>query len=286
MPKQSAYLRRFIVDSSSRSLRDGIWKCLCQPHGCMARYGWGCSVVGALLFSHIAVLVSAAQRNYVTIDEVGHVAAGISHWQSGSYRMYHVNPPLPRMVAVVPILAASPNTNGIQATDTPRVRSEWPSGNQFALDNAGRYIQLVFLARLAGIAWSVLGGALVFFWARELYGGRGGCLALAVWCFEPNILANGAIVTPDLPSAVAGLAATYVFWHYLRCPSWSRAVLSGLLLGIAQLTKFTMLVLYPVWLALWLAFQFAGYRGAERLGKAQGCRSTRFSDYRFEHGIH
>ena len=45
----------------------------------------------------------------------------------------------------------------------------------------------------------------------------------------------------------SGLLATYVFWRYLRSGSWRLACWSGLLLGVAQLTKFTMVVLYGVW---------------------------------------
>lgn len=108
-----------------------------------------------------------------------------------------------------------------------------------------------------GVAWSVLGAWIVYRWARELWGPGAGLLGLTIWCFEPNILAHAHLVTPDLPSAVAGLLACYVFWHYLRQPTWARAVACGLLLGLAQLTKYTLLVLYFVWPLLWLFFRFA-----------------------------
>jgi hypothetical protein len=55
------------------------------------------------------------------------------------------------------------------------------------------------------------------------------------------------LVTPDIPATVAGLVSTYAFWRYLRAGTWSLAVAAGVLLGIAQLTKFTLLILYGVW---------------------------------------
>jgi hypothetical protein len=115
----------------------------------------------------------------------------------------------------------------------------------------------------------MLGGLLVFCWACELYGLGSGFLALVLWCFSPTVLAFSQLIVPDLPAAVAGLAATYAFWHYLRRPSWDRALLAGGLLGIAQLTKYTLLVLYGVWpllVLLWLvgsegaALHRAGWR--------------------------
>jgi hypothetical protein len=219
------------------------------------RWFWGLVIL--LLGVHAAILLDSARKNFVTADEPGHIAAGVSHWETGTYSMYRVNPPLPRMLAVLPVLLMQPNTDGIQPDDLPGRRAELPSGRQFASDNQDHYFDLAWLARLAGVGWSVVGGWLICCWARELYGDRAGCLGLALWCFGPNILGHAALVTPDVPATVSGLAATYAFWHYLRKPSWKRAGLAGLLLGIALLTKFTLLVLYGVWAILWLLHRWA-----------------------------
>jgi hypothetical protein len=122
--------------------------------------------------------------------------------------------------------------------------------HRFADLNAQNYMDLIRLARLAGVAWSLVGGWLVYRWAGELYEQRAGLLGLTLWCFGPNILAHAQLVTPDIPATVSGLAATYVFWRFLRRGDWDQAIGAGLLLGIAQLTKFTLLVLYPVWAVL------------------------------------
>jgi hypothetical protein len=204
-------------------------------------------LVALLLGTHAAILLDSARKNFVTPDEVGHLAAGISHWETGTYSMYRVNPPLPRMLAVLAVFFDRPNTAAIQPDDTSGHRAELRSGRQFAADNEERYFHLVWLSRLAGTGWSLLGGWLIYRWARELYGYAAGCLGLALWCFEPNVLGHAPLLTPDLPATVSGLAATYAFWRFLRQPSWGRAALAGLLLGTALLTKFTLLVLYGVW---------------------------------------
>lgn len=204
-------------------------------------------LVTVLLVIHAGLLLYSLRRNFATVDEVGHLAAGVAHWQTGDFSPYRVNPPLVRMLATLPVLAANPATDYSDLRDVPGRRSEWSLGHKFVQTNADRYFDLLCMARLAGVVWSMLGGLLVFCWARELYGIGGGLLSLVLWCFSPTILAFAQLIVPDVPATVAGFAATYAFWHYLRRPSWERALLAGLLLGLAQLTKYTILVLYGVW---------------------------------------
>jgi hypothetical protein len=210
------------------------------------------ALVAIVLTLHAVLLLHSLRRNFVTVDEFGYLAAGVSHWDTGTYGMYRVNPPLPRMLAVLPVLAARPQRDYHRLTDVPGERSEWTVGHDFLAANEARYFDLVCLGRLAGLAWSLAGALLVFRWAWEIYGPPAGFTALVLWCFGPNVLAHAQLLTPDVPAAAAALAATYAFWRYLRRPSFSLACLCGALLGIAQLTKYTLLVLYAVWPVLGL----------------------------------
>jgi 4-amino-4-deoxy-L-arabinose transferase-like glycosyltransferase len=205
-----------------------------------------------LLIVHAALALGIVWNHFAVVDEVGHVPAGVSHWRTGDFRAYNVNPPLGRMLAALPVLACRPRLDLRPLDSGPGMRPEWRLGIGFANDNADRYVDLIRLARLSGIAWSLVGAWLVARWARDLYGEPAGILAAALWCLDPTILTFASFVTPDVPATVAGLAATYAFWRYLRRPSWELAAASGLLLGIAQLTKFTMLALYGIWPFLWL----------------------------------
>lgn len=216
------------------------------------------ALVASLLLVHAVLVVWSSRQNFVTVDEPGYFAAGIAHWETGSFALYRVNPPLPRMLAVLPALAARPATDYHNLKEeVPGDRSEWRVATDFVSANGARYFDLLCLARLAGAGWSVLGGWLVYRWARELYGALASYLSLAIWCFGPNVLGHAQVMTPDVPATVAGLAATYVFWRYLRAPSWRLAYFAGVLLGVAELTKFTLLVLYGAWPILWLAFRLA-----------------------------
>lgn len=209
----------------------------------------------ALLAIHAGLLFHSLHLHSVCVDEAAHVPSGLMHWHTGQFAAYRVNPPLTRMLATLPLLGDDVHWVGEPSGrhPDPFARVEWHHHRGFYQWNQERYHESIFRARWAGVLWSCLGGWLVFYWARELYGSRGGILALVLWCFEPNILAHAQVVTPDLPCSVAGLLAIYIFQHYLKMSSWSGALLSGMALGLALLTKFTLIVLLPVCLVLLLA---------------------------------
>ena len=101
--------------------------------------------------------------------------------------------------------------------------------------------------------FSVLGGLVVFAWSRRLYGDLGRAaepLPLGLLPEHPGALPadhdrrrlDGAGRGGDLRVLALSCAS----------PSWRRAMAAGVMLGLAELTKFSMLLLYAVWPFLWL----------------------------------
>jgi hypothetical protein len=207
-----------------------------------------------LVAAHIALVGWAIRANFVVFDEAGHLASGLSHWETGTYLAYSVNPPLPRMLATLPLLLAGPELDYQSLKAYPGVRPEWRLGRDLARQNAERYFDLACLARLSGLGWSCLAAWVIFRWASELYGPWGGLLSLSLWCLEPSVIALSGFVVPDVPAAASGVLAGYVLWKYLRSPSWPRAGLVGLLLGVVLLTKTTWLILIVLWPLLLLVW--------------------------------
>ena len=66
------------------------------------------------------------------------------------------------------------------------------------------------------------------------------------------MLAHAPLITTDVGATALGVAATYSFWRYLQEPRWRWAIVAGIALGLAQLTKFSMLLLFALWPVLWL----------------------------------
>lgn len=204
----------------------------------------------SLLSIHAGLLAHLATWNSPTDLEPAFLASGISHWKFFRFELYRVNPPLPRMVSALPLLLTGCKTDWKNYEVRPGTRAEYAVGKDFVTANRP-YSQLLFVyARLACIPFSLAGGYFAYRWSREMYGDGAGILTLFLWAFEPNLLAHASLATPDCACWSAGLVASYVYWRWLRRPTWSQAALAGLMLGLALLTKFSWIILYIVWPAL------------------------------------
>lgn len=195
------------------------------------------------------------------MSEVGHLPAGLSHLQFARFDLYRVNPPLVDLVAAIPVLLAHPGTNWRHYSLDPTIRSETEVGIDFVNANGPRVFFLYTLGRWACIPFSVLGAWVCCRWATELYGSVPGLLAAALWCYCPNILGHAALIMPDVPAAALAVSATYTFWRWLKLSTWAGALQAGLALGLAELTKSTLLVLVPLWPVLWLLYRLPRRRG-------------------------
>ena len=74
--------------------------------------------------------------------------------------------------------------------------------------------------------------------------------------FLPVRLGERALVTGDMAATATGILAFYAFWRWLRRPSWGGALVTGLLLGIAELAKFVWIMLFLLWPVLWIAWRW------------------------------
>ncbi len=70
-----------------------------------------------------------------------------------------------------------------------------------------------------------------------------------------------------------GVAAAYLFWRWLKRPTWGRTMAPGLMLGLAELTKMTWIVLFGLWPALWVVWRWTEPKGES--GREEGKREKR-----------
>ena len=210
--------------------------------------GW----VILLLIVHLGLVAWNGYLHAPVIDEVAYLPAGVSHLQLGSFEAARVSPPLVRMIAALPVLFANPEVDWRGLDDQAGARSEWVIGPRFVELNGSRIFWLVTLGRWACLSFCLLGGFVCFKWATELYGRSSGFMALLLWCFSPNILGHGALLTPDIGGAATGVLAGYTFWRWLGDPGWARLWVAGACLGVALSTRTTWVVLVPGWIVLWV----------------------------------
>lgn len=210
-----------------------------------------------LLTVHTLLVGYEAWGMSPTLDEPAHIVAGISHWRYGDFSLYRVNPPLVRMIATIPAMLVGYDFEFPVLASAPMGRPEFHLGEDFIHDNGRWSLWLVALGRWACIPFSWLGVVVCYHWAKELYGKGAGLLACCLWCFSPMVLGHAALLTPDAPAAALGALACYTFWRWLRVPTWQRAISTGLILGLAELTKTTLILLYPIWPLLWLIYRWS-----------------------------
>ncbi len=166
-------------------------------------------------------------------DEMTYIEAGYRYWTTGDFRYNQEHPPLPKLIAALPILA-----NGV------------PSPEPYN----------VFFSRLMIVGFSVLLGVFVYKWANELYGYKSGLFALALYVFSPNILAWSGMVIPSLPVACFSFISLYYFWKYIEAGELKYIFPLSLATAMAFLSDFTSLILVPVYAVFIFIKIYEGWR--------------------------
>ena len=191
------------------------------------------------IFCHVWLLVDGARKHFANVDEVGHLAASLSHLKYQRFEMYKVNPPLVRTLAAVPAWLSGMEYDWSYLSASLPVRSEFEVGvkrlRAMRLHMHGDY----FFPRLVCMSLSILGAIVLTYIAWQWMGRWPAMVALIWWCFSPDILAHGQTIGPDVGSVAFGLLACYALVEYIHSPTSRAAYLVGVALGLALLTKLT-----------------------------------------------
>ena len=193
-------------------------------------------------------MLSVVWQKSITVDEIVMIPAAYYHLAAANCQLVHEHPPLVKILAGVPLLFLQPDENDPakfgHAPDSPA--GKWTYCERFWDDNPALFESISFWARVPMIALSVLTGVLLFAFARELFGEVAAVLAVALYSFEPTLLAHGRIVQTDVAASFGYLLVFYALHKYLGEPTLRRALLLGAAGGLACLTKFSMLLVGPV----------------------------------------
>lgn len=213
-----------------------------------------------LLLALFAQGMTHIRRASLTFDEGPHLAVGYTTLRTGDLRLQpiHIHPPLANVWAAGPLLLQSDLPD-------PRAIEGWEISSLSAVTDAVVWqyphpARLALAGRLPILLLTLLLGALVYRWSRDLGGRRSGLLALTLLAFDPNIIAHGTLVTTDMAAVLLMTATLYVMnlefgmanleWR-MTSGTWGakrgwRLAAVGALLGLAQLTKVSALLLVPV----------------------------------------
>ncbi len=216
---------------------------------------WLAALALGLMF---ALAVGSMVGDAPTFDEQGFLVRGLAYLRGearGGSRAIRVGHPLGLNALNAALLVNDPAVrlpadylaSGGTDFHRPAELFLWEIGNPVA--------HVMFLARLPtiwlGMLLAVAGGR----WAGKMAAGWGlrrglaraaGLVALVLLALDPNMLAHTRLVTTDLGLAAGATVAGYTLWRWLKRPSWARAAVAGVSLGLLQNTKFTALLFLPL----------------------------------------
>ncbi|HEX5282939.1 MAG TPA: phospholipid carrier-dependent glycosyltransferase [Bryocella sp.] len=204
----------------------------------------------AMLFVVLfAELFLSVRQNSQTFDETAHIYAGYSYWKHGDFGINPEHPPLAKMVATIPLL---PMHLAVQPPLPIHFRAASAlGGRQFLYTHDADKILL--RSRMAMSVFTYALALLVFFCAREMFGNVAAVIALLLFVFEPNILANGALVTTDMALSATLFAAVYAFYRYTRSPTVLRLLVCAVSAGLVLCVKHSGLIIFPLLVLLAVA---------------------------------
>lgn len=187
----------------------------------------------------LSIEVSTAVQESQTYDEGVHLAAGLSYWRTGDFRLNPEHPPLVKLLASVPLLFTRAS---LPTGDSSWSRvDEWAFSDIFLYENSLSPQTMLMLGRLPIMILSLFLGWWIFKASREMFGTLGGSLSVTLYAFDPSIIAHGRYITTDLAFTALSFLSIYRLGKLLQHPSRANALYFGSVFVAATLTKFSMI---------------------------------------------
>lgn len=206
----------------------------------------------------LVLMIASAWNDSAIVDELAHIPAGFGYVTQGDYRL---NPEHPPLIKVLSALSANLFVHPRFPTDTSSwqndINGQWAQGAKFLYGSANNADQIIFWSRLPIMLLAILFGWFLFAWTRRRFGNATALLTLTFFAFSPTILAHARFVTTDMGAAFGFFIGIAGFIGFLERPTWRNILIAGILLGIAQLLKFSVVLLAPMYAVLIAGWVFA-----------------------------
>jgi hypothetical protein len=230
-------------------------------------------LLALLAAGYVFLAVHSLVQKSVTVDEFGHLPAGYYFLRDGLSQYATLNPPLVNALSALPLLLVDVEAASVPVPNFQWGRAIfWGSGQRFMHEYAGAYHGLFLLGRCMTVVLVGLLGVVLFQWARSLcpmHPDAAGLLAAALLWYAPGTLAHARLVTTDAGAALFVALACWTLHGFLRRPTDARMFICGVALGLAQLSKFYALLLYPVFAVVGFVW-FRGWQVFARRRAAWG----------------
>jgi hypothetical protein len=244
-----------------------------NDHSSSRKPAFAAPAAAVLCLLFLAQVFFGSRSASLTWDEPSFIAAGYSSLTTGSLALNPSHPPLMQEMAALPLVLAGfrfppPDPETLAGEINPVVAY----GAELVYGSGSDARTIALLSRLPVMLIGTGLIAAIFAWGRKLYGDGPALVGTAVAALSPNLVAHGQLATEDMGCTALMFVAVWMFWESFHDRSRRRyAIACGIVTGLAFLSKYTALLLVPVYGIL--AFLFVR-RDPERMSPLQAGRTV------------
>jgi len=219
------------------------------------------------------LMFSSSWDDALTFDENSHIAAGYSYLTERDMRANPEHPPIIKDLAALPLLFFDLAYEKGPSWDV-ELNPQWSQGDLFMFGLGNNPDTIMRASRTPIMLLSILTALFLFGWARRMYGNKIALLATFLYLFSPTVLAHSRYVTTDVAAMFAFLVGIAAYLHFLKHQNIRWLIITGLVFGVAQLFKFSLFLLVPIYGVLGFVWLFTAdeywsgyYPKSERIKK-------------------
>jgi len=213
-----------------------------------------CFILGAIIIASFAISASVSNKESAVMDELAHIPAGYGYVKYLDYRLNPEHPPLVKILSALPLSFMNLNFPLDSSYWKSDINGQWAVGTQFLYESGNDADQIIRWARFGPMILTLILIFFIYWWSKELLGPWWALLPSALFAFSPTVLAHGHYVTTDIGAALGIFISIYYFIKYHLQPSRKNLIIAGLAFGIAQLLKFSAVILIPYLIVLLIFF--------------------------------
>ncbi len=226
-------------------------------------------ILSVLVVLLMLVLATISQKQESAImDEIAHIPAGYSYLTQKDMRLNPEHPPLLKdLSAISGLFIQGINFPKDLTAWTTEVNGQWDFGFKFLYNSNNDADKIIFWFRIPMLLLLILLGFFVYRWTKELYGKVPAFFATILFAFSPTFIAHGRYVTTDVGAAFAFFFASFFFIKWAKNPTGKNLLWAGISFGIAQLIKFSLILLIPYFGILILILIYIKWRENKQFWK-------------------
>jgi hypothetical protein len=202
--------------------------------------------IGLVLIISFILMLNSSLQESATMDELAHIPAGYSYLKFGDDRLNPEHPPLLKDLSAIPLVFMKLNFPKDSDYWQKYVNGQWDVGRAFLYESGNDADKIIQWARIFPMLLTLATALLVYLLAKKLFGPYWALLPFFLFAFSPVVLAHGHYVTTDLAAAFGTLLIFTFVIPKLINPTPKNLIIAGIILGIAQLCKFSLLIFYPL----------------------------------------